>query len=95
MELLLAQFSEDTMAMVAVVLLCGIPIIAILTHHQRKMAELIHRNHNSLNPAVVDEVNRLRSEVQQLRTELHQTAIALDDARRTSAQTVTERVREL
>jgi uncharacterized protein YoxC len=72
----------EMIGLAAVVLLLGIPIVAILTHHQRKMAELIHAKHNEINPVVIDEVERLRAEVQRLRTELHETTIALDDVRR-------------
>jgi hypothetical protein len=77
--------NEEMIAAIGLVLVCGIPIIAILTHHQRKMAELIHRNHNEVHPVVVDEVNKLRAEVQHLRERLNETTIALDDARRGSA----------
>lgn len=73
---------EEFIPIVAIVMIFGIPMVAILTHHQRKMAELIHRNHAEVNPMVMDEVNRLRDEVRRLREELHETTIALDDARR-------------
>jgi hypothetical protein len=78
----------------AMLLAFGIPIIAILTHHQRKMAELIHRSHAEANPALMDEVGRLRDEVRRLREELHATTIALDDARHARPVGVQERVGE-
>jgi carbonic anhydrase len=74
---------DEIAAIIAAVMFFGIPIVAILTHHQRKMAELIHRKHGSeISPIVVEEINRLRAEVQQLRSELHETTIALDDVRK-------------
>jgi hypothetical protein len=83
---------EELLAVMAMVLVFGIPIIAILTHHQRKMAELIHSRGNDLNPVVMDEVQRLRSEVQQLRRELHETTIALDDVRKSSPRGIEQRI---
>ena len=56
----------EFIGLAAVVLFLGIPIVAILTHHQRKMAELIHSRGADLNPAVIDEVHRLRAEVDRL-----------------------------
>ncbi len=73
---------EELIAIIAILMVFGIPMVAILTHHQRKMAELIHSKHNEINPVVIEEVERLRAEVQRLRTELHETTIALDDVRR-------------
>jgi hypothetical protein len=83
---------EEFIAVVAIVMVFGIPIVAILTHHQRKMAELIHRNHAEVNPIVVEEVNRLREEVRQLRSQLNETTIALDDARRLRPVDIEHRV---
>lgn len=55
-----------------------IPIVAILTHHQRKMAELVNRDKGG-DPRLLDEVLRLREEVEALRRQQYETAIALDD----------------
>jgi len=53
-----------------------IPIIAILTHHQQKMAEIINRNQR---PAIPNEdIAALRQEIQALKEIVHQQAIALD-----------------
>ena len=57
-------------------ILCG--IVAVLTGHQRKMAEIIHRG----NPNAGVEVEALRQEVRELRTLVNQQTIALDDLRR-------------
>lgn len=60
---------------VAAVLFFMIPIVAILTYHQRKMAEIMHARvpHN---PAQIDE---LRREMQQLKEIVAQQAIQMDD----------------
>lgn len=74
---------ENFIPIVAIMMVFGIPLVAILTHHQRKMAELIHsKGVTEISPVVLDEVQRLRAEVQQLRQELHETTIALDDMRK-------------
>jgi hypothetical protein len=55
-----------------------IPIVAILTHHQRKMAEIVHRH--GATPAVMAEVERLREEVAHMRNLLNEQTIAVDNA---------------
>lgn len=54
-----------------------IPIVAILSGHQRKMAEIIHQNNRLPN----GEVEALRQEIRELRHLMHQQAIAIDDVR--------------
>ncbi len=54
-----------------------IPIVAILTAHQRRMAEIIHQNHDSGFGA---EVQRLTAEVQALKELVLQQTLALDSA---------------
>lgn len=46
---MLNDFPGDFVPMMAMVLVFGIPIIAILTAHQRKMAELIHGQSKNAN----------------------------------------------
>jgi hypothetical protein len=53
-----------------------IPIIAILTAHQRKMAELMHQRKPEANP---HELLELRRDVQQLKEIVSQQAIQMDD----------------
>ena len=48
--------------------LVSIPLIAILSRHQRQMAEIIHGKRRE--DALIAEVEGLRSEVSQLRSEL-------------------------
>ena len=70
---------------VAIVIGGFIAVAAIMTAHQRKMAELIRKNDSpELLPALMEELKQIRSEMQTMRTELHQTTIAIDDVRATS-----------
>lgn len=55
-----------------------IPIVAILTYHQRKMAEIIHLRQPEQPGASQEEVDRLRREVAELTQRLHAQAIELD-----------------
>lgn len=57
-----------------------IPIIAILTNHQRKMAELIHGSKG--NPNSAGEIEALRREVQELKQVVHQQTLAIDNISR-------------
>jgi len=64
----------------------AIPIIAILTNHQRKMAELIHSGQNK--EASNTEIAALRHDIAELRALVHQQSIAIDNlADRTAAST--------
>jgi len=57
--------------------IAAIPITGILTHHQRKMAELLNRpGARNSDP---DTIARLAHEVSELRQLVAQQAIALDD----------------
>jgi len=53
-----------------------IPIVAILTGHQRRMAELIHGG--AQNQAAAGEIAALRGEIAELRQLVHQQALAMD-----------------
>ena len=75
---------EGIVPMMAVMMIFGIPIVAILTSHQRKMTELIHQRHNALpdqmQQALLSEVQSLRAEVIQLRDQVNRQAIAQDQS---------------
>lgn len=60
-----------------------IPIIAILTYHQRKMAEIIHRR-DVRDQSDKGEIQALRAEVYELKQLLHTQMIAMDGLNRTS-----------
>jgi hypothetical protein len=66
---------ENIAVMIPIIALL-IPIVAILSAHQQKMARIIHENRNSGQDV---EVQRLRSEVEQLKQLVHQQTIALDN----------------
>lgn len=56
----------------------AIPIIAILTGHQRRMAELMHSRHAANQNLQSPEVQVLRAEILELKDLVRQQAIALD-----------------
>lgn len=55
-----------------------IPIVAILTTHQRRMAELIHGKDGQYASQANLEIQALRQEVSELRQLVHQQTIAMD-----------------
>lgn len=90
---------ELLIPLAAVLLIFGMPIIAILTKHQQKMAEFMHgRNaENNQVPALYHEVQMLRAEVTKLREQLNEQTLLVDDLRRgiTFAETpVAERLNQ-
>lgn len=73
----IAFIDPESAAVIVPVIIFMIPIIAILTAHQRKMAEIIHRK-----PQVnSNEMDVLHREIGELKQLVHQQAIALDDMR--------------
>lgn len=77
----MVAFPQAIIPLVGAVMVFGIPIIAIVTHHQRKMAELIHGSQNraqEIEP-LVGEVQRLRHEVAELKQAYYDQQIQLDD----------------
>jgi hypothetical protein len=57
-----------------------LPIVAVLTAHQRKMAEVYARSAAAAQPN--PELQSLRQEIRELKDLVHQQAIALDSANR-------------
>ncbi|HRK21218.1 MAG TPA: hypothetical protein PLX06_05390 [Fimbriimonadaceae bacterium] len=77
---------------VAIVMTFSVPLVAILVTHQRKMAEMIHRNHAQA-MQVHPETDALRREVAELKHLMLQQTIALDDMRgRIASQDLSQRV---
>ena len=70
---------EDVMPFIIPIVVFMIPIVAILTHHQRKMAELLHGSRAQALPN--PEIDAMRREIAELKQLVHQQAIALDSAR--------------
>lgn len=75
---------ELLIPLAAVLMIFGIPIIAILTKHQQKMAEFMHGKsaENNQVPALYHEVQMLRTEVTKLREQLNEQTLLVDDLRR-------------
>lgn len=77
----------DIVRVLVPIIIFMIPIVAILTKHQQKMAELIHGNHGqqnfnpNVNPQASFETSQLREEVRQLRELMTQQTLALDNLR--------------
>ncbi len=70
------NFLEALIPLVAVAFVFGIPIVAILTSHQRKMAELMRDQQGG--PALLQELQVLRYESAQLRDKVNQMQIQMD-----------------
>jgi hypothetical protein len=71
------MLDPGVIAMAVPIIALMIPIVAILTRHQRSMAELIH----SKSAVAPNELDAIRQEIRELRTILHSQTIALDDIR--------------
>jgi len=71
---------EELIPLAGIVMVFGIPIAAILTHHQRKMTELIHGKHQQaqVNPELMHEMASLRHQVAMLQDQVNQLAISAD-----------------
>jgi uncharacterized protein YlxW (UPF0749 family) len=80
-----AFLRPEIMALGIPILALMIPIVAILTAHQRKMAELYHSRHQGVSQQDVDS---LRREIAELRERVNQQAIALDSVGRLAAPPV-------
>ena len=65
MQVFGAFFSSETVWILIPLTALMIPIIAILIHHQQRMAQIVHGR--GINPELENEVRALRQEVQQLR----------------------------
>lgn len=74
------DFPEVLIPLAGICLVFGIPLIAILTHHQRKMAEMIHKRQQETvqNPAMLAEITALRQQVANLQDRVNQIAISAD-----------------
>ena len=69
-----------------------VPSIAILTYHQRKMAEIVRKNDGSeIVPAVLQELKSMREEMRLMQSQLNSTTIAVDDMRDQSSRPGTAR----
>lgn len=71
---------NDVLPYLIPIIIFMIPIVAILTHHQRKMAELIHGSKGQGHSG--QEIEALRREVQELKQIVHQQTLAIDNISR-------------
>ncbi len=78
---------DNLIPIMAVGLPLSIPIIAILTHHQRKMAEIYAGRNQADSTQLHAEVARLREEVRELRATVHEQMIALDGVSQLTSST--------
>ena len=72
---------DELIPIVAIVATFSIPVVALLTYHQRKMTEVIHGKANQQH-ALQAESHRIENEMRELRQLVHQQTIALDDVRK-------------
>jgi hypothetical protein len=57
----------------------AIPVVAILTNHQRKMAELIHRNQpQQVDPMIQQQLASMQSQISDMRTMMQEHIINND-----------------
>ena len=83
---------DDIVGMFALLMTLGIPIVAILASHQRKMAKMLHEQAQQRG-ALSPETQALREEVRELKALVHQQTIALDGlARPRPADRIAERM---
>ncbi|MBX3119652.1 MAG: hypothetical protein KF784_11345 [Fimbriimonadaceae bacterium] len=76
-DTLIADSMWEMLPAIAVpIVIFMIPIVAILTKHQQKMAELIHGNRNIQGSP---EMDMLRREVAELKTLVHQQTMMIDE----------------
>ena len=83
---------EDVIPLLIPIVIFMIPIIAILTSHQRKMAELLHGSRQNNLPNA--DVEMLRREVQELKQIVHQQTIAIDNLKQLPSGVVRDRLTE-
>jgi hypothetical protein len=77
---------EALIPLVGIAAFFGIPIIAILTRHQRKMAELVAGRQQSVDQDAVLRIQRLEAEVASLRDTVNAQVLQNDDLRRSLSQ---------
>jgi hypothetical protein len=70
---------EDVLPLLIPFVVFLVPIVAILTHHQRKMAELYHGNRQ---PLPDQSVEALKHEIAELKQVVHQQTVAIDSLSR-------------
>lgn len=73
------MFEPETLGIMIPIVALLIPIVAILTRHQRSMAELIHGSHHAQqNQAAAAEIQALRAEMASLRESVNMMIVNRD-----------------
>jgi hypothetical protein len=83
---------EGILALLIPIFALSIPIVAILTKHQKEMAQTFAQQHQ-LQIAQNPELTQMREEMRMLREQLNQQSIMLDDIR-SQGKNLQERVNE-
>ncbi len=84
---------ESLIPIVAIIMIFGIPIAAILTSHQRKMMEMMTQGQTDQSgQALLHEIHSLRRELESLRSQLNEQTLALDDLRTNRVADIQARV---
>ena len=84
---------DDTIGMIgSLVVVFSIPVVAILTHHQRKMAEIIHRSHpQQVDPHIQEQLNMMQAQMADMRSMMQEHIINRD---RTPTASVEQRLHQ-
>lgn len=71
---------EELIGIIGTVMALGIPIVAILTSHQRKMAEILNPNRSEMQGQMAGElqrqINELRQQIAVLQAQLPQPTVS-------------------
>ena len=67
-----------------ILLVFGLPIIAVLTDHQRKMAAILHKGAG--NEELINELRAVRAELASLQARVNETTIQVDTINNRMAQ---------
>lgn len=88
---LTAAFEDAALVITAFGAFVLVPVVLLLTYHQRKMAEIIHRGHGAREEEIVGRLEAVQRELADLRQRQNETILALEERR---GPDVRERVAE-
>lgn len=69
----------DGPEIVGLLIVFSVPIVAMVLHHQRRMAEILHRKSDS--QVQDDRIASMQAQIDELRAVVNQAVIRLDDER--------------
>ncbi|HXH59909.1 MAG TPA: hypothetical protein VNI20_00975 [Fimbriimonadaceae bacterium] len=73
-------------------LLVIVPIVSMMTKHQRKMAELLHRNQGPNEDRVLAKLDQMQREIERLKERQNEIILAVDN--RSPIPSVEQRIQE-